>query len=291
MTGSQTKDSADLGDIDSGWDDEGEPNAAPESSVSAIPDPLNAGDRITAIPELDLGEFARRAMVEAEEEEQKSGVQAREPVPSGSSPLASVELDLPPLVTPDLPPGEHVELTVDDPGSVGRASYDDLSLDLDTSAAPDPMQLGAAPTPFAAELDLETPAVPPAGDPTLVELRDRYAAGDFTGALALAEGLLEADPEHPDGKRYANSCREVLMQMYSARLGSLDQVVRVAIPADQVRWLSLDHRAGFLLSLVDGTSTVEELLDISGMVRLDALRILHTLVEQEVVALGDSTPR
>jgi hypothetical protein len=62
--------------------------------------------------------------------------------------------------------------------------------------------------------------------------------------------------------------------------------VRVAVPSDQIRWLSLDHRAGFVLSLIDGSSTVEELLDISGMNRLDALRILYTLYDQRVVALG-----
>ena len=59
----------------------------------------------------------------------------------------------------------------------------------------------------------------------------------------------------------------------------------VAVPSEQIRWLSLDHRSGFLLSLVDGTSSVEELLDISGMAKLDALRILYTLREERVIAL------
>ncbi len=40
-----------------------------------------------------------------------------------------------------------------------------------------------------------------------------------------------------------------------------------------------------MLSLIDGSSTVEELLDISGMNRLDALRILYTLFDQRVIAL------
>jgi hypothetical protein len=116
-------------------------------------------------------------------------------------------------------------------------------------------------------------------------MKDRYATGDFTGALAVAEGLLEIDPDDSDAQRYAQSCRDVLTQMYSARLGALSQRVRVAVPGDDIRWLSLDHRAGFVLSLIDGSSTVEELLDISGMNRLDALRILYTLFDQRVIAL------
>jgi hypothetical protein len=118
------------------------------------------------------------------------------------------------------------------------------------------------------------------------EMQDRYAVGDFTGALVVAESILEGDPDNDTAQRYAKSCREVLTQMYAARLGPLDQILTVAVPPDQITWLSLDHRAGFLLSLVDGVSTVEEILDISGMTRLDALRILYTLVQQNVVGLA-----
>jgi hypothetical protein len=132
------------------------------------------------------------------------------------------------------------------------------------------------------------PSAPASGrDAEISEMKDRYAMGDFTGALVVAEGLLEVDADDTDAQRYAQSCRDVLMQMYTARLGALSQRVRVAVPGDQIRWLSLDHRAGFVLSLIDGSSTVEELLDISGMNRLDALRILYTLFDQRVIALSE----
>jgi len=131
------------------------------------------------------------------------------------------------------------------------------------------------------------PSEPASGrDAEIGEMKDRYAMGDFTGALVVAEGLLEVNAGDTDAQRYAQSCRDVLTQMYTARLGALNQRVRVAVPGDQIRWLSLDHRAGFVLSLIDGSSTVEELLDISGMNRLDALRILYTLFDQRVIALG-----
>jgi hypothetical protein len=117
------------------------------------------------------------------------------------------------------------------------------------------------------------------------DMQDRYAVGDFTGALVVAESLLDADPENEDAKRYAQSCREVLTQMYAARIGPMEQVATVAVPPDQITWLSLDHRAGFLLSLVDGVSSIDEILDISGMTRLDALRIMYTLVQQNVITL------
>ena len=72
----------------------------------------------------------------------------------------------------------------------------------------------------------------------------------------------------------AESCRGVLKQMYTARIGPLDRVPLVMVARDQLRWLSIDHRAGFVLSLVDGVSSLEMILDVSGMPELDALRIL-----------------
>ncbi|MCB9586431.1 MAG: hypothetical protein H6718_13595 [Polyangiaceae bacterium] len=145
--------------------------------------------------------------------------------------------------------------------------------------------------PYVAQSLGAEPSSPAHSTPTersespVVDMKDRYAVGDFTGALVIAESILESDPDHADARRYADSCREVLTQMYAARLGQLDQVVAVAVPPDQIRWLSLDHRAGFLLSLVDGMTSIEEILDVSGMTRLDALRIMFTLVQQRVIAL------
>lgn len=143
-------------------------------------------------------------------------------------------------------------------------------------------------------LEVELPTRGPAGLPSgappeapeVIDLKDRYATGDFSGALVVAEGILQAEPTHEEALRYHQRCTETLSQMYLARLGSLGQVVRVAVARDQIRWLSLDHRAGFLLSLVDGTSSIEELLDVSTMPRLEALRILYGLLDQRVIALS-----
>jgi hypothetical protein len=136
------------------------------------------------------------------------------------------------------------------------------------------------PPPQAAIKDVEADAG------ALGAMKDRYAMGDFSGALVIAEGILAHNPDDLEAPRYVQSCRDVLTQMYSARLGSLDRVVAVAVPSDQIRWLTLDHRAGFLLSLIDGGLTVDQILDISGMPRLDALRIMYQLLDQRVISLG-----
>jgi hypothetical protein len=120
------------------------------------------------------------------------------------------------------------------------------------------------------------------------EVRDRFDVGDFSGALILAEAILEHDPESVDALLYAEHCRDVLKQMYISRLGGVKRVPQVAVTDEQLRWLSLDHRAGFLLSLVDGRSSFEEVLDMSGMPPVDALRLLMELLQQNVIKVGEA---
>jgi hypothetical protein len=134
----------------------------------------------------------------------------------------------------------------------------------------------------AAALHPKTSMEPPV-DPG-ADMRDRFSLGDYSGALAVAEGLLEADPSHAEALRCADNCRSVLQQMYAARIGPLDRVPVVIVPRDQLRWLSIDHRAGFMLSHIDGVSSVEMILDVSGMPLLEALRILFELVQQRVIS-------
>jgi hypothetical protein len=149
------------------------------------------------------------------------------------------------------------------------------------------------PIPQRDSLEIELPlsnarsasGAPGSADPEVTAMKDRYATGDFSGALIIAEGILETSPYHGEALRCQERCTDVLSQMYLARLGSLAQIVRVALGGDEIRWLSLDHRAGFLLSLIDGDSSIETLLDISGMPRLEALRILYGLLDQRVIAL------
>lgn len=120
--------------------------------------------------------------------------------------------------------------------------------------------------------------------PTEEEMNERVALGDYTGALAIAEKLLVAHPKNPAVTHVADNCRTVLRQMYITKIGPMDRVPMVMVPRDQLRWLSIDHRAGFVLSLVDGVSSLEMILDVSGMPELDALRILTELAQQRIIS-------
>jgi hypothetical protein len=118
----------------------------------------------------------------------------------------------------------------------------------------------------------------------LAEMRERFALRDYSGALDLAELILSDEPGNLDAAECGEDCRTALENQLISRFGSLDQVPMVGLPRSQLLGLSLDHRAGFILSLIDDVSTLEMILDVCGMPRLDGLRIVDELVRQKIVA-------
>lgn len=117
-------------------------------------------------------------------------------------------------------------------------------------------------------------------------LHDRFVGGDYEGALTLAEGILEVEPTNAEAQRYADSCRDLLRQTFLSRVGGGARVPRLAMSPDQLHSLALDHRSGFLLSCVDGQSSIDEILDVCGMSGTDAMRILSDLFDRGVVEVS-----
>lgn len=114
---------------------------------------------------------------------------------------------------------------------------------------------------------------------------------DFSGALQLAENILQAAPGQAGATVVRDECRRALQAMHWSRLGNAASVPTVKLPPDEIIWLGLDHRAGFVLSQVDGTSSYEDIVEVSGMERTECLRILVQLAQAGAIGVGDAAKR
>lgn len=119
----------------------------------------------------------------------------------------------------------------------------------------------------------------------VTEMTERFALGDFSGALRAAELLLGQHPSHAVAQHYANEATAKLEEMYTSRLQPKSAMLQVAMPSSEIAWLGLDPQVGALLALIDGQSTYEALLSHCGMPRLWALRALSELVDARVIRL------
>ena len=119
------------------------------------------------------------------------------------------------------------------------------------------------------------------------EMEELYALDDLTGALRFAELVLGREPDNLQARRCADNCRRRLLSLYQSKIGDLKRVAVPSLEENEQRWLGLDHRAGFLMSRVDGISSVEDLLDVGGMPRLEALKTLVDLLERGAIRIED----
>ena len=180
--------------------------------------------------------------------------------------------------------GSRAALSLADARSVTPSAFEGASFEgepIDTAVMPPPHDPEYDDAP---ELEVHDSSIPRALQDPVLEMKDRFNLGDFTGALSLAESILLREPANAEALRLAEECQRVLIKMYAAKIGPLDRVPTLNVQPPELRWLSMDHRAGFLLSLVDGSSSIEMILDLSGMPLLDTLRILHELYQQRIIS-------
>jgi hypothetical protein len=118
------------------------------------------------------------------------------------------------------------------------------------------------------------------------QLARRMEAHDYAGALMIAESLVAANPADDQAMHCVELCRPVVIETYMRRLGDRRHPVHVIVGREALQGLQLDHRAGFLLSCIEGSSCLDEVLDLSGMPMLDTVRLLWELVQEGVVSIG-----
>jgi hypothetical protein len=223
--------------------------------------------------------------------------------PSGHADLApppEMPAAAPPASPWDAHPGPARALDLD--ASPAGSPYVDVLAAANASRAAPPLAPALSSPPLdqariaTPPADVVDPAAPVEARPTvglapvredaeawMVLARDRFERGDFTGSLECVEKVLAQNPEHEGARAYGQRNEATLTKMYESKLGDLTRAPRQLVPPDEVVWMSMHHRAGFLLSQIDGTLSFNDLIDVAGIRRLDAVRILATFVGNGVI--------
>jgi hypothetical protein len=102
-------------------------------------------------------------------------------------------------------------------------------------------------------------------------------AGDFERSVAAVDLALSEDPNSPLAQKLIHRHRDAIMNVFQNYLGDLQRTPSLARPLHELGNAPISPRAAFLLSRVDGTLSIDEVLDVSGMPRLEAYRYLCQL--------------
>lgn len=109
--------------------------------------------------------------------------------------------------------------------------------------------------------------------------------GRLEEALDLFETVLERDPARTEMQNYFELLRSQLLKGYRERLGDSDRKLRLRIDGGEVMKFDLPATAGFVLSLVDGTTSVNDVASLSGLDAFETLRILSGLLDSGIVEI------
>ncbi len=106
---------------------------------------------------------------------------------------------------------------------------------------------------------------------------------DFSGAVELLEKAIDREPDNIEIGQLLEQAQAELESHLRVKLGGGSRMPAVCMSGDEVIWLNLDHRAGFILSLIDGNTSLDDLKSICGLPNLDLLRVLVQLLDEKVI--------
>lgn len=113
---------------------------------------------------------------------------------------------------------------------------------------------------------------------TLLEHATEWSKGtDLDRAVAAVDLALSEDPNSALAQKLIHRNRDVIMLVFQTFLGDLNRQPLLARPLHELATAPISPRAAFLLSRVDGSLSLDEILDVSGMPRLEAYRYLCQL--------------
>jgi hypothetical protein len=115
--------------------------------------------------------------------------------------------------------------------------------------------------------------------------RQENREGRYPRAVVAVDLALDENPESAVVQKLIHTNRELFLEIYANYLGDMRAVPGLAMPMSAIPVNDLDHRAAFLLSRVDGVLSLEDVLDVAGMARLEAFRHLSRLMLRGILEI------
>lgn len=169
----------------------------------------------------------------------------------------------------------------------------DADLSVDELAAIDAERGAAEPPPVnerasveVGQAELSSDEAEAIDDFDLAPLRQAFERGDHLALLGAAESLLEARPRMRAALPYLAAARESLRRRYMTELGGHREIPKLLVPRSDATPPRLRSDEAFMLGLIDGQATLEEIVDASQLPQIVALQLVDRLCALGLVGCG-----
>lgn len=117
--------------------------------------------------------------------------------------------------------------------------------------------------------------------------RELIRQGSYAEALDMLRGSSAGYRFNIEVESTIELVRSRLIKQYRERVGDTTSTPMLRADAAAIKNFNLPSDAGFVLSLVDGTTSVADVISLSGMDDFEAMRILRGLLETGIVEIRE----
>lgn len=119
----------------------------------------------------------------------------------------------------------------------------------------------------------------------LLRAGDASRSGDQITAIEAVELAFTIDSESAASQMAIHRHRDLIIEIFERFLGDQARLPTLTVPIHELAKLDIDSRGAFLLSRIDGSLTIEEILDVAGMATLDAYRYLCKMLARGILQI------
>ncbi len=117
------------------------------------------------------------------------------------------------------------------------------------------------------------------------KVRGMIERAEWEAALDLLRSRSDSEPTALEYEATVEVVRSRLLRRYTERVGNLDGIPILRDGPGDLTSHKLPSDAGFMLSLIDGTTPLADLISLSGMDAFEALRIVGNLLDSDILEL------
>ena len=105
----------------------------------------------------------------------------------------------------------------------------------------------------------------------------------FDPAYELLQMIIHENPEDEKAQKFLDTTKGLLLKDYLSEVGDTGSVVKLKKNMEDIMKINLTKESAYIISMIDGSSSVDELLALSGIDRFLFMRNLTMLLRNGIV--------
>jgi tetratricopeptide (TPR) repeat protein len=109
----------------------------------------------------------------------------------------------------------------------------------------------------------------------------------FDPAYELLQMIIQDNPEDEKAQKFLDTAKGLLLKDYLSEVGDTGHVVALKKNMEEIMKINLTKESAYIISMIDGNSSIDELLALSGIDRFLFMRNLTMLLRNGIVTFNN----